>query len=407
VRWFAVLATVFGLVGCGPSGIVSSGGDASESDGGDPADGDGDPGDGDGDEPGDGDVDEPPDLPAACEPVIDDWVWLHESSSPAEFAALSCVEEITGNLLIESTTVGDLAFLSSLVRVGRDLKIEFNDGLLDLTGLNALEQVGGELSITSNDSLLSLEGLDSLHSVHGLSVLGNDSLPSVAGLSGPLHLHAFEQATHVRIEISSNHALTSLDGLADITGLTTALPLELHIVYNSQLGGDLFGLSNLVSDEQQLDLLIDDNPLDSLVGLEALTTAANVRLFGPDGHFTSLAGLDNLTTVTGELRIGECTCLLPEVNPDCYADAGFELLESLDGLESLVEVGSLYIWGNESLVAIDGLSNLASAGDVTITENPVLPAMAVTDLLARVEITGMLSTDMNGNGVEPMCSIFP
>lgn len=339
--------------------------------------------------------------------MIDGSVYLHELSQPADFAELDCVEEITGDLELDSTIVSNLAFLSSLVRVGGSVRIHDNDALLDLTGLDALEQVGGSLSIDYNDSLLSLAGLGSLHSLHGLVVSRNWSLTSVAGLSGALHLHAADPATHAQIRISENPVLTALDGLADITDLTVELPLRLEIADNEQLVGDLFGLSNVVSDAQQLHLTLTNNALDSLVGLEALTTVVDIELLGQRGDFPSLAGLDNLTTVTGELRIGECACINPEVDSRCEHDYGLELLESLDGLESLVEVGSLYIWGNESLIDIDGLSNLASADDVTIAENPVLPAMAVADLLAGVEITGMLSAHTNGGGIEPTCGFIP
>jgi hypothetical protein len=293
------------------------------------------------------------------------------------------------------------------VRVGGRVSIGNSDALLDLTGLDALEEIGGSLSIFNNASLLSLEGLGSLHSVHRLYVSSNASLTSVAGLSGALHLHAAGDAAYVAMRFNNNPALTSLDDLAAIGELTVELPLWIEIANNEQLGGDLFGLSNLVHDEQQLELDITNNALDSLIGLEALTSAADITLFGPGSHFTSLAGLDNLTTVTGGLLIGECQCLAPEVSSECGTDYGLELLESLDGLESLVEVGSLYMWGNESLVDIDALSNLASAGDVTISGNSQLPAIAITDLFADVEITGMFTADMNGEGIEPMCGQPP
>jgi hypothetical protein len=340
--------------------------------------------------------------------LLDGSVLLDETSIPADFAALGCVEEITGDLEIVSTTVGNLAFLSSLVRVGGELRLSGNDALLDLTGLDALEDIGGRLSVNYNDGLLDLSGLGSLHSLQSLSVVGNSALISVAGLNGPIHLHVSDpEAVLVRISISNNDALTSLDGLADITSLTVERPLWLSIEHNDQLGGDLFGLSNLVSDEQQLHLFITDNALDSLEGLEGLTSAESIALLGLGSDFISLVGLDNLTTVAGDLTIGACLCIGGEVQSECATDFGLELLESLDGLESLVEVGQLNIWGNEALADIDGLSSLASVGDLFIEENPTLSPMAVTSLLAGVEVTGMLSANANGDGEEPICGFIP
>jgi hypothetical protein len=138
-----------------------------------------------------------------------------------------------------------------------------------------------------------------------------------------------------------------------------------------------------------------------------LTTARSITLLGPGGDFTSLAGLDNLTTVFEELTIGACLCINGDVNSECATDFGLELLESLDGLESLVEVGDLTIWGNLALADITGLSSLATVGDLDISENPVLPAMAVADLLAGVEVTGALSNHSNGDGEEPICGFIP
>ncbi len=426
----ATMVVLAGLTACGPSGIASSVGDvesesqadddSGDGDGdsgdgdGDSGDGDGDSGDGDGDsgdgESGDGDGDGEPDLPPIeCEPLIDGNVVLDENSTAADFAALECVTQITGNLEISHTEAVDLSFLSSLVSVGGTVEINGNDALLDLAGLDALEHVGGPLFIYYNDGIESLAGLGSLHSMHGLLVKNNTSLVSVAGLSGDIHLHAFDEsaADFVRIAINNNQDLKSLDGLADITSLTVELPLRIEIEDNEQLGGDLFGLSGFVSDEQQLSLQVTNNALDSLAGLEALTTAMNIHLLGPHGDFTSLAGLDNLTIVTETLRIGDCICVNGEVDSECDTDFGLELLESLDGLESLVEVGELIIWGNESLADISGLASLAHAGDVDISSNPLLPAMAVTNLLAGIEVTGAAFNQGNGTGNDPICGFIP
>jgi hypothetical protein len=412
------------LAGCGPSGIVSTGDDStsgSEAGDGDPGDGDpgdgdgdGDPGDGDGD-PGDGDPDDetetgppPPDLPAQeCQPVIDGSVELDEFSTQASFDLLSCVTQITGDLDIKKTTAADLSFLSSLQHVGGTLYISGNGNLTDLTGLDALEHVGATIRVSYNSSLVDLTGLGSLHEFNELAVNGNAALTSVAGLGGAIHLHAVGLEDHVRIAFIANSALTSLDGLAGITSLTVELPLYLVIKDNYQLGGDMFGLAGWIADEHELSLALTNNALASLEGLEALTTATVIDLLGPGSNFTSLAGLDNLQTVTQMLRIGECICINPEVDSHCQTPFGLDLIESLDGLSSLAEVGLLTIWGNAVLNNIDALANLAIVEELSITENPALPAEAVASLLAGIEVTGSATTHENGGGQDPHCGFIP
>jgi hypothetical protein len=369
-------------------------------------DGDDDPsGDGDDDPSGDGDDDPSGDGDGNdCLPLlIDGSVVLNQDSTPADFAALECVEEITGNLDIQSTEVADLHFAASLVRVGGRLRILSNHQLSTLAGLDQLEEIGGALAIDNNQSLTSLEGLGSLRELARLSIARNDALLSVAGFAGDLHFRdANPEAETVWITIDANDSLLSLDGFAGLSSLTADLPLNLTIRANPQLGGTLVGFAEFVHDDLQLGLVIHDNALDSLTGLEALTHVRHLRLYGPGGHYTSLHGLDNLTHITEVLQVGRC-----HTNPldsHTFHDQGLAYLETLAGLESLVEVGGLSIWGNLALTSINALANLETAGWVSIHENPVLSQAEATELFADVEVLGGLLIDYNGlGGSETSC----
>lgn len=351
----------------------------------------------------------PEDLPPPeCEPLIEDSVLIDENTSMAELQSLACVEEITGDLQILDTSVEDLSFLSSLQRVGGELRLSGNDELANLSGLDALTEVGAELRIWNNEGLIDLTGLGSLSAIHQLSVSSNGALVSLDGLEGELHLHASEpDDQRVRIAIDYNDSLVSLDGLGALTSVTSELPLTLSISDNQTLGGDLSGLAPWISNDHQLRLWVSNNHLDSLAGLEALSSAQSIALYGPAGDFVSLVGLQNLSTVSERLAIGECLCVGGEVNSECEVDYGLELLMSLDGLESLTEVGELVIWGNRVLTDVSALSGLMSAQSVQIFDNPMLSEDAVNQVLLGVEIAGNTHVNHNGTGDMPVCGFIP
>ena len=351
----------------------------------------------------------PPDLPDCEDTLIEGAVLIGPDSTPAELALLTCVEEITGDLVVEDTALPDLDFLASLVRVGGHLQLWNNDALIDLGGLAALTEVGGEFDIYGNDALPKLSGLEALESMAGLWIAYNDALISLSGLSGDLHLHALSpDSEEVSIRIYGNEMLPSLDGLAAITSLSVERPLDLRINNHDSLTGDLSGLEPWIGDEHELALVLTDNHLDSLEGLEGLTSVRSIDLLGLGGDYPSLVGLDNLAAVSGTLRIGACICIGGEVNSECETDFGLEVIESLAGLESLETLGELHIFGNEILADIDALAGLVSVeGDLLIEQNPFVSPMAVASLVAGVDVGGLVSTSNNGDGDSPVCGFVP
>jgi hypothetical protein len=70
---------------------------------------------------------------------------------------------------------------------------------------------------------------------------------------------------------------------------------------------------------------------------------------------------------------------------------------SLDGLDSLREVGSLELAGNPALASLTGLASLEVVhGDVVIEDNPSLARSEIDALLARVRVEGEVSAADNG-----------
>jgi hypothetical protein len=126
-------------------------------------------------------------------------------------------------VIIEDTSYTSLAGLRSLAAFPSRLAIERNSKLLDLTGLEALTGVG-ILKLNANHALASIEGL--------------------ANMTGSAS----------DIEITMNDALASLDGLGGIYGVTT----NLTISRNASLR-DLTGLDGLESVDGGI--TIQENPL--------------------------------------------------------------------------------------------------------------------------------------------------
>jgi hypothetical protein len=346
--------------------------------------------------------------PLPCEAVYEGSVMLDENTTPAEFEALKCVEHITGKLELDHTTVTDLTFLSSLIRVDRSVELRTNHQLIDLQGLAALEHVGRELVLYNNDALIDLQGLESLHELAGLSITYNSALTSLDGLGGAWTLHSSNpDATQVNLSISSNDALTSLDALADITSVEAELPVHVYLAENLALVGDLTGLAGVAASDIDLSLYVRNNHLESLIGLEGLTHAKSITLLGTGSQYTSLAGLDNLVSVEQSLTIGMCQGP-DEVCADCFQALNHHHLAALDGLESLEQVGgTLRIWGSLVLADIDALAGVQTLGSMAITENPILPQAAVDSLIANVEVLGSIYADPNGTGDEPICGFIP
>ena len=106
--------------------------------------------------------------------------------------------------------------------------------------------------------------------------------------------------------------------------------------------------------------------LDSLIFLESLTSEGG-HLIIDSTNITSLSGLDNLTSIEGNLVI-----------------TNNSMLTSLEGLGALTNVGGhVIISGNGALVSLEGLDALGTiGGDVTIVDNDTLSFCCNNSVLA-------------------------
>lgn len=159
-----------------------------------------------------------------------------------------------------------------------------------------------------------------------------------------------------------------------------------------------------VEDDVLLRINFGDWLLEDLSGLSALTSVGNdlrIGFIGPAGasFFTSLTGLENLTTVGGRVEISRLEALTDAsaLNNLTSADElRFELLESLTNppaLNSLTSVGDIRIneTGLSILPEFASLTNMV--GELRVEDNPTLPA--IDGFTSLEELTGNISISGN------------
>jgi hypothetical protein len=278
------------------------------------------------------------------------------------FQGLNNLQTVAGNLgLFGELETTNCEGLSNLNYVGGELSISGN-GFIDLQGLENLDSIGVGLSVRNTGVLKTLEGLDNLKSIG--STLGfqhNDSLSDITALSnlqhfdnGTINWHynrslknfeGLEGVTNLKdLVLTSNFDLENFEGLNNLTFIEN----NLNIFSNSALLS-LSGLENL---ESTNDLVITGSPL--LTSLQPLSgTSVNTYMVLSDLGLTNLNGLENVTSLSTNLRISNCSSL-----------------ENLNGLHNLTSIGTyISITYNNLLINLEGLTNLSSINNHLSVEN--------------------------------------
>lgn len=129
-----------------------------------------------------------------------------------DIKALKGVEIITGNVVIQNTTLSSLVGLESLKTIGGSLIIADNINLKKLSGsaLSNLEVVGGSISVQNNLALTSVD-LPSLISANALEIRANPALREIKNAYPNL------AAVADRIVIVYNEELELISGFEALT----------------------------------------------------------------------------------------------------------------------------------------------------------------------------------------------
>ena len=329
---------------------------------------------------------------------------------------------IEGNVKINGEGISNLNGLNVLSGIYGGLWIRSNNLLTGLQGLENLNTIGGYLRIVGNDTLTNLDGLDNLDSIGDyLCILSNANLNSLEALGNLTHVGG-------EIEIVNNSSLTSLTGLDNIdqTSLT-----NIGIYLNSALSDcEVQSICSYLQNPNGIVSIYNnaggcDNPAEITNScgftLECLPygnyymfsqaevdnfdnnylncTELNGDVIVEGDDITSLTGLNNITSIGGDLVIGRP--LSGGVNP---------LLSDLSGLDMLGIIhGSLKIVSNENLLSISGLGDLDSiGGNLEVISNHDLSSLTgldnLTHIAAAIRIEG--NDDLpNLTGLESITSI--
>ncbi|MBL4662515.1 MAG: T9SS type A sorting domain-containing protein, partial [Flavobacteriaceae bacterium] len=320
-----------------------------------------------------------------------------------DLASLQDITSITGSLIVSKTSLTNLQGLNSLITINNGLSIGLNNDITSVNGLNNLSVVGSSITFLSNPSLTSIADLGPIQFLQSLHISSNDALINLEGLNQLTTVSTIGGS----VDISSNASLESLDGLdllahgsvftiannpslVSLGGLTSLIdPGSLTILNNESLTS-IGNLSNLTSIEGQLSV-IQNHSLTNFVGLNNLTIVSQLSITNNDG-LTSLDGFEGLEEVEFNFNVSSNDNLLSLDGLDFLVLIGENihlesnaLLNDLDALGLITNLNStLTVKGNAALTNLLGLHNITmigtngSTGRLIIENNPVL--VGLTDL---------------------------
>ncbi len=285
---------------------------------------------------------------------------IYQSTRATNLHQLYCLQSAKSIWMSSNPKLVSTEGLANLTSVEETLRFQGNSQLADIEGLGKLK-VAGSVYVGGNSQITGISGMNGLESIGGsLWIISNQVLAGISGLQG------LEELT--RLDIKYNPDLENISGLSNIETVRNGLHIESNDSLNS-----LAPLGNITGNIGRM-LIIARNPsLENLTGLEGITAVSGddtiggrfvgVRIY-ENRNLGSLAGLDNLESVTDEVHISDN-----------------ESLFSLAALGNLTSVGSggggtrsagLIIRNNELLPNLNGLGGLQSIGDNIAIRNNVL-----------------------------------
>jgi len=161
------------------------------------------------------------------------------------------------------------------------------------------------------------------------------------------------------------------------------------------------GLENLTSIDGNLKIGNQEwggNPsLTNLSGLSNVTSIGGELWIWDNDVLTSLSGLDNVTSIGGDLRIEWNDALTSLSGLDNVTSIGGDLfimhstLTSLSGMDNVTSIGGhLWLEANASLTSLSGLDNVTSfGGELWIWDNDVLTSLSGLDNIEAGSISDL------------------
>ena len=161
-----------------------------------------------------------------------------------------------------------------------------------------------------------------------------------------------------------NDDITNLIGLNVLTSIWGRLRF-----YDCDVLSSLEGLENITFIGGDLDIYGSSDVLTNLTGLDNLTTIGGGLIVNQTDALTSLTGLENVTTIQGYLQVSGNESLINLTGLDNLISVGENMwigentvLTNLTGLESLVTIGEGFEIYTSSLTSLSGLESLSTIG---------------------------------------------
>ncbi|GGN04089.1 hypothetical protein GCM10010967_43720 [Dyadobacter beijingensis] len=264
------------------------------------------------------------------------------------------------------------AFSSACTTINGDITVSGAD-ITDLSPLQHIQTINGKLTIQNNPALTSLNGLKNLTGTQHLLIYTNDLLTSLAGLE---KLNTVSGSLHIRY----NKNLVNLKGLDGLTGANQ------FYITNNDLLANLSGLGSLATVSDLLSIS-SNKSLVNFSGLSSLTSVSRINI-GENDALTDFSGLESLTSVTWQMNVSSNKSLtsfngLTNLNylSEAYLSAN-NAMTDLSGLENVRSVYWLVVGESSGLTSLNGLHNLVSATNFIIRGNALLTDLAGLDNLA-------------------------
>lgn len=328
------------------------------------------------------DADDGGDMSEEC-PRVQSGVDEVQLRTQADVDALQGVHTVEGSLVVTGS-VTDLSPLACLKHVKGDLRVYETEALRDLQGLEQLETIEGSLYFGGTCETGRNSGCH-----------GNVALSEITALKKLLHVSSLYIEPTCFVE-----------GSGDCVGGQPVVEIRFEAL------------------EEIVELILRDLPSLVEVRFDALQSATRMVVFGDMlerllfPELTEVAGLFHLghalklKNLDGFLQLSQMSSVvLRDTGLTDLSGLGATHLASLDfiynnelvtlaGLESLQEVDSMNLFGNERLESLEGLGSLHTVGDVDFTLNPALASLDGFQGLTHAETIFIQSnyalTDISG-----------
>lgn len=282
---------------------------------------------------------------------------INSNTALNDISGLSQLSGSVTSLLINGSSLTDLDALSNLTSIGAldygDLIISNNTLLTDVTGLGNIATVNRSVEIVNNALLPNLDGLNGLSTIakQGLIIKDNPLLTNIDGLQNLVSVAL--SGTDGNIQIINNSSLTSL-GFLSLNALRGSL-----IIQNNLLLSDVSDIKLTTSIPAcNCGLTISNND-----ALQNLTGMVVPKLNG----YVQISNNDALESIDFTITNPSIVAFLSMVNNPA--------LQSLSGLSNITKVNSsgFSLINNDSLENLEGLNLTAIFGDyVYIKDNASL-----------------------------------